>query len=151
MFGGGASLVYTPSLVILDHYFSRHFGKVNAIVVTGSSIFSMVMPHLLDGSLRSFGLRNTFFFLSGLVAIFIFASLSFTSLRPSNGPLFNVDNWKNMKYIIWILGFFCFFFGYFVPFVHIVSTYIYTSQGNLTLIFSQRLSCCFEVHCLIKE
>ena len=25
------------------------------------------------------------------------------------------------------------------------------SQGNLTWIFTQRLSCCFEVHCLIKE
>ena len=136
MFGGGASLVYTPSLVILDHYFSRHFGKVNAIVVTGSSIFSMVMPHLLDVSLRSFGLRNTFFFLSGLVAILILASLSFISLRPLNGPLFNVDNWRNKKYIIWILGFCCFYFGYFVPFVHIVSIVHIISKTSNSLFYT---------------
>ena len=126
MFGGGASLVYTPSLVILDHYFERHIVKFSGIVVSGSAIFSMFMPHLLDGSLRLFGLRNTFFFLSGLVAILILASLSFVSLRPLNGPLFNVDNWRNKKYIIWILGFCCFYFGYFVPFIHIVSVHIYS-------------------------
>ena len=28
---------------------------------------------------------------------------------------------------------------------------VYISQGNLTWIFSQTLSCCFEVRCLIKE
>ena len=122
MFGGGASLVYTPSLVILGHYFKKHMGKVNGIVASGSSIFTMVMPHILKGSLESFGLRNTFFFLSGLVAVLILASLSFISLRPLNGPLFNVDNWKNKKYLIWSLAFSSGLFGYFVPFVHIVST-----------------------------
>ena len=132
LFGGGASLVYTPSLVILDHYFERHIGKVNGIVVSGSSIFSMVMPHLLDGSLRSFGLRNTFFFLSGLVAILILASLSFISLRPVD----QVDNWRNIKYIIWILGFFCFYFGYFVPFVHIVSIVHIISKTSNSLFYT---------------
>ena len=138
MFGGGASLVYTPSLVILGHYFKKHMGKVNGIVASGSSIFTMVMPHILEGSLESFGLRNTFFFLSGLVAILILASLSFISLMPSQlssatnvnddkkagccGKLFNVDNWKNKKYLIWSLAFSSGLFGYFVPFVHIVST-----------------------------
>ena len=131
MFGGGASLVYTPSLVILGHYFKKHMGKVNGIVAAGSSIFTMVMPHIMDGSLKSFGLRNTFFFLSGLVAILILASLSFISLMPSKlsddkkgccGKLFNVDNWKNKKYLIWSLAFSSGLFGYFVPFVHIVST-----------------------------
>ena len=135
MFGGGASLVYTPSLVILGHYFKKHMGKVNGIVASGSSIFTMVMPHILKGSLESFGLRNTFFFLSGLVAILILASLSFISLMPSKlsattinddkkgccGKLFNVDNWKNKKYLIWSLAFSSGLFGYFVPFVHIVS------------------------------
>ena len=136
MFGGGASLVYTPSLVILGHYFKKHMGKVNGIVASGSSIFTMVMPHLLNSSLESFGLRNTFFFLSGLVAILILASLSFISLIPSKisatvddddkkagccGKLFNVDNWKNKKYLIWSLALSSGLFGYFVPFVHIVS------------------------------
>ena len=126
LFGGDTSLVYTPSLVILDHYFERHIVKFSGIVVSGSAIFSMFMPHLLEHSLRLFGLRNTFFFLSGLVAILILASWSFVSLRPLNGPLFNVDNWRNKKYIIWILSFCCFYFGYFVPFIHIVSVHIYS-------------------------
>ena len=36
MFGAGASLVYTPSLTILGHYFKKKIGLVNGIVTAGS-------------------------------------------------------------------------------------------------------------------
>ena len=52
LFGGGSSLVYTPSLVILGHYFKRHIGLVNGLVATGSSIFTIAMPHILKVLLK---------------------------------------------------------------------------------------------------
>jgi len=61
MFGGGASLVYSPSLVILGHYFKKRMGIVNGFVAAGSSIFTIVMPHILQALLKSVGLQNTFF------------------------------------------------------------------------------------------
>ena len=67
LFGGGSSLVYTPSLVILGHYFRRHIGLVNGLVATGSSIFTIVMPHILKILLEDFGVR--FFILAYRVSI----------------------------------------------------------------------------------
>ena len=58
MFGGGSSLTYTPSLVILGHYFKRHMGMVNGFVTTGSSIFTLAMPHILEGLLSSCGVSQ---------------------------------------------------------------------------------------------
>ena len=52
MFGTGASLVYTPSLTILGHYFEKRLGVVNGIVTAGSSLFtiglSFVNQHILE-------------------------------------------------------------------------------------------------------
>ena len=132
MFGGGASLVYTPSLVILGHYFKKHMGLVNGFVALGSSIFTIVMPHILEILLDQHGLQITFFFLTGLTIILILAALSFKPLMPSPiedenskkgccAQLINIDNWKNRKYFIWSLAIPSALFGYFVPYVHIVS------------------------------
>lgn len=129
MFGGGSSLAYTPSLVILGHYFRRHMGLVNGIVTAGSSVFTIAMPHILDGLLSSMGLQNCLRFLTGLTSLLMLAALSFKPLmshghEKSNkgicAQIVNVDNWKNKKYVIWCLAIPSALFGYFVPYVHIV-------------------------------
>lgn len=56
LFGIGASLAYTPSLVILGHYFDRYMGLVNGFVTAGSSTFTMIMPYLIDYLLTKYGL-----------------------------------------------------------------------------------------------
>ena len=58
LFGGGSSLVYAPSLVILGHYFRRHIGLVNGLVATGSSVFTIALPHILKVLLEEFGVNN---------------------------------------------------------------------------------------------
>ncbi len=55
LFGCGATLTYTPSLAILGHYFKRHIGIVNGIVTAGSSLFTMVMPLILEFLLEEIG------------------------------------------------------------------------------------------------
>lgn len=58
------------------------------------------------------------------------ASLTFKPLHPPPKPtstanavsqLINVDNWNNKKYVVWALAIPSALFGYFVPYVHIVS------------------------------
>ena len=66
LFGGGSSLVYTPSLVILGHYFKRHIGLVNGLVATGSSIFTIAMPHILKVLLKEVEVSYRFTLSMGL-------------------------------------------------------------------------------------
>ena len=58
MFGGGASLVYTPSLAIIGHYFKKRMGIANGIVAAGSSIFTMILPHILKLALKNLGVSQ---------------------------------------------------------------------------------------------
>lgn len=131
LFGSGSALAYAPSLVILGHYFKRHLGLVNGIVTAGSSIFTIAMPHILEGLLSSIGLENTLRTLAGMTSVLMLATLSFTPLHrtPAKSAtaktnicsqLINVDNWKNKKYVVWALAIPSALFGYFVPYVHIV-------------------------------
>ena len=80
-----------------------------------------------------FQLKVCMWFLAGMTSIQMMAALSFKPLMPSRDEsepkkdclhqLINVDNWKNTKYVIWALAIPSALFGYFVPYVHIVSCY----------------------------
>lgn len=138
MFGGGASLAYTPSLVILGHYFQRWMGLVNGFVTAGSSVFTIALPFILPYVL-DIGLQTTFQVLAGLNAFLMVAALVFKPLMPilpQSRPQFantcqgqcksfwtriiNFEIWKNKRYVIWTFAIPSALFGYFVPYVHLV-------------------------------
>lgn len=79
--GIGASLAYAPSLVILGHYFDKRLGLANGIVTAGSSTFTMIMPLILDESLKHFGIPTTFVFLTFLMSTLMLCALTFRE-RP---------------------------------------------------------------------
>ncbi|CAH1403104.1 unnamed protein product [Nezara viridula] len=126
LFGIGASLAYTPSLVILGHYFERYLGLVNGFVTAGSSVFTMIMPFFIYYLLTTFGLSNTLRCLSALLVCLIGIALLF---KPTNQAsvqkkqmksLLNADIWKNKRYVVWATVIPLALFGYFVPYVHMV-------------------------------
>ena len=67
----------------------------------------------------------------------VLVTLSFKELMPrrveeeGHKSLFSkivyVDNWRNSKYVIWALVVPCALFGYFVPYVHIVSDSLFNA------------------------
>lgn len=59
LFGVGASLTYTPSLVVLGHYFKRYLGVANGLVAAGSSVFSVLLPYPLEWLLQNFGFSGS--------------------------------------------------------------------------------------------
>ncbi|XP_021937048.1 monocarboxylate transporter 10 isoform X2 [Zootermopsis nevadensis] len=140
LFGVGASLAYTPSLVILGHYFKRYLGVVNGFVTAGSSVFTIVMPYALAFLLKTVGLEATMLFMSALIAVIMACALLFKPLPGANIPpspsrtsrlykhgvwscvrnVINVDIWKKKKYVIWALAVPSALFGYFVPYVHML-------------------------------
>jgi hypothetical protein len=64
MLGAGSSMVYTPSVAILGHYFSKYLGTVNGFVTTGSSIFAVGLPHMFKFLFKEIGVSGCMDFFS---------------------------------------------------------------------------------------
>lgn len=134
VFACGCSFSYQPSLVILGHYFKTRLGLVNGIVTAGSSIFTIVLPFVLSGLLARVGLQTTMRVLCVLLFVLMLAGFTYKPLLPAPAsdaragrrcpPLnqvFNFNIWKSVGYRIWAFGIPAALYGYFVPYVHLVS------------------------------
>lgn len=137
MFGLGAALAYTPTLAILGHYFKRYLGKVSGFVTAGSSIFTIILPPGLDYMIKEYGLPITLQAMSIIACFIIICSIVYKPFHPPPPPpkhkpgrsqynimlrsIINVDIWKRKRYVIWSLCVPLALFGYFVPYVHMVT------------------------------
>ncbi|KAG5322981.1 MOT10 protein, partial [Pseudoatta argentina] len=134
MYGLGASLAYTPSLAILGHYFKKYLGLVNGIVTAGSSIFTTLLPSLMEVLILRLGLEGTLRSLAVLTATImacasLFKPIPLTSqgdkshktksLQNHMKEFVNVSIWKKKRYVVWAVSIPLALFGYFVPYVHI--------------------------------
>lgn len=77
MYGLGASLAYTPSLVILGHYFKKYLGLVNGVVTAGSSVFTTLIPYLMEFLLRRLGLEGLLRCMAVLTAVVMACAILF--------------------------------------------------------------------------
>ncbi|KAM9383498.1 monocarboxylate transporter 10 [Phaethornis superciliosus] len=137
LFACGCSFAYQPSLVILGHYFKKRLGLVNGIVTAGSSLFTVSLPFLLRISIDSLGLFNTLRVLCILMFILFLAGFTYKPLVsndkdkeggkkgkfrfPPKKKIFNFSVFKVLSYRIWAFGIPAALFGYFVPYVHLMS------------------------------
>ncbi|XP_049597505.1 monocarboxylate transporter 8 [Syngnathus scovelli] len=85
LFGCGSSFAFQPSLVILGHYFRQRLGLANGVVTAGASLFSMVLPVLLNKVVEPLGLSRTFQILSLFMLVQALLALTFKPLLPA-GP-----------------------------------------------------------------
>ncbi|XP_013785741.1 monocarboxylate transporter 10-like [Limulus polyphemus] len=143
--GSGASLAYTPSLVILGHYFKQRLSLVNSLVTAGSSVFTTIIPLLLRYLLDAMGLMKTMQVLSAGMALLMVCALTFTPRLHLHGEshiphftsleslrdqisrchhfchqMLDLSIWKNKAYVIWVSAIPVALLGYFVPYVHLV-------------------------------
>lgn len=134
VFACGCSFAYQPSLVILGHYFKKRLGLVNGIVTAGSSIFTITLPFGLSSLLEKVGLQNTMRVLCILMFVLMLAGFTYRPLLPASpkntrtgsrcpplSQIFNLNIWKSLGYRIWAFGIPAALYGYFVPYVHLVS------------------------------
>ncbi|XP_034252822.1 monocarboxylate transporter 10 isoform X2 [Thrips palmi] len=144
LFGVGASLTYTPSLVVLGHYFKRFLGVANGLVAAGSSVFSVLLPYPLEWLLQRFGFSGSLLLLAAMMSLIIGCAMLFKPLMPpprstsSQTDLLNLNIWKRRKYVIWALAIPTALFGYFVPYVHMVkyvSTRFEGEDGKILILF----------------
>ncbi|KAM5282976.1 monocarboxylate transporter 10 isoform 3-T4 [Hipposideros larvatus] len=146
IFASGCSFAYQPSLVILGHYFKKRLGLVNGIVTAGSSIFTILLPFLLRVLIDSVGLFYTLRILCIFMFVLFLAGFTYRpvassakdkesgtkggnrfslfSRRKFSRPkkIFNFAIFKVKAYAVWAVGIPLALFGYFVPYVHLIST-----------------------------
>ena len=143
LLGVGSALAYTPSMVILGHYFKKRLGRVNGVVTLGSAGFTTMYSLALPPLLMKVGLRYCLLCLSGMLFLLIPYALTWRPLAGrvkrdldhANGTkcqwlrgLFNVTIWRNRAYVLWAVGSGVAVFGYYVPYVHIVSILALSSK-----------------------
>ncbi|KAK2505417.1 hypothetical protein MC885_016954 [Smutsia gigantea] len=145
IFACGCSFAYQPSLVVLGQYFKKRLGLVNGIVTAGSSVFTILLPFLLRVLTDSVGLSYTLRVLCVFMFVLFLAGFTYRPLAPSakeeesaalggdrlslfsrrklSPPrrLFNFAVFKVTAYAVWAAGVPLALFGYFVPYVHLVS------------------------------
>lgn len=142
IFACGCSFAYQPSLVILGHYFKKRLGLVNGIVTAGSSVFTILLPLLLGNLTSTVGLFHTLRILCVFMFVLFLAGFTYRPLVPStkekesggsrssffsrrklSSPkkIFNFALFKETAYAVWAAGIPLALFGYFVPYVHLVS------------------------------
>ena len=60
MLGFGLSLIYSPSLTMVGHYWKRRFGVINGIVTSGSAVFTIIMYYLLEFLMNKVGVSGPY-------------------------------------------------------------------------------------------
>lgn len=161
LFACGCSFAYQPSLVILGHYFKKRLGLVNGIVTAGSSLFTVTLPFLLRVLIDSVDLFNTLRVLCVLMFILFLAGFTYKPLVsnakdkevakkgkfrfPPEKKIFNFSVFKVMSYRIWAFGIPAALFGYFVPYVHLVSADIFLHMMYLKVLYPL----CYELRSVI--
>uniref|UniRef100_A0A8I3W8H4 Solute carrier family 16 member 2 n=1 Tax=Callithrix jacchus TaxID=9483 RepID=A0A8I3W8H4_CALJA len=144
LFGCGCSFAFQPSLVILGHYFQRRLGLANGVVSAGSSIFSMSFPFLIKMLGDKIKLAQTFQVLSTFMFVLMLLSLTYRPLLPSSQDTpskrgvhtlhqrflaqlrkyFNMRVFRQRTYRVWAFGIAAAALGYFVPYVHLVLSFL---------------------------
>lgn len=138
LFGVGASMCYFPSVVILGQYFSKRLSLANGITSSGSGVGTLCMGPILQQLIQLFGMRNTMRISAGMLSCVIACALVY---RPINTGFLNahkkpagekksklaflksfIELFKNKAYILWCASLALWMLGYFVPFVHLVSS-----------------------------
>ena len=145
--GLGTSLCYFPTLIILVEYFDKRLALVNGIVSSGSGLGTFAISPLLTWTIHEVGVFNSLRVLGGLHIICFVSGLLFRPVgpeyaalqeRPTDKDSPNAEPkstepsvWLEKTYAVWTLALSTFMLGYFVPFVHLVSVMLYTTQINL--------------------
>lgn len=137
LFGLGTSLTYTPTMCMAADYFNKYLTVATGLMVAGSSVGTLLMSPITQYSIASMGWRNSMRLHAGLMLLvygtaYVFKPERVVQQTPGTikMPIVrrlvkDLQLWKDKVFIIWVLALFCAMFGYYIPYVHLVSTYVY--------------------------
>ena len=137
LYAAGCTMNYTPCMTIATDYFEKYVALATGIMMSGTSVGTLLLSPISQVLVDAIGWRNTFRCFAGTCAIGFICGLQLRPLPNMDGrdvePVVKVplarrimkelQLWKNKVYCIWLLALFFVMFGFFVPYVYLVSIY----------------------------
>ena len=128
----GSSCVYYSSIVVLTDYFSKNLVLANGIALSGVGIGTFAMAPALNFLIEHFGWRTAFKIMSASSLLIVLSGLLYRAVPAPSKPhafdekatdqkLLDISVFRNKAYLIWTIVLVLVLFGFYVPYVHLVS------------------------------
>lgn len=132
LFGLGSSMCYVSSVLVLSSYFSKNLVVANGIGLAGAGVGTITLAPalslLLDNyhwrdALRILSATSLLVVISGLIYYLVPAPMEFSDAEEYRDETKRIDFsfLKNKAYIVWIAVVGLVLFGFYIPYVHLVS------------------------------
>lgn len=134
-YGLGMALAYTTTVTIPVDYFKKHRNIATGIGMSGSAFGTLIMLPIAQGGINSVGWRWSMRIISALCVLGVACAAVIKPL-PKKAPSSEVlkpktsfakrfvkdmQLWKNKVFDIWVITFCLMQFGFYIPYVHLVS------------------------------
>lgn len=144
--GVGTSLIFTPAIAAVGHFFLLKRGNATGVAAAGGSFGGIIFPLMMQRLFPSIGFawttRITGFIFMFCCSISVILCRSRLPPRPGQTVMPDLKIFKDMSYTLLTLGIYFMEWGLFVPITYITS--FATSTGALTPAFSYQLLAIFN-------
>ena len=130
-YGIGTCMTTSPTMTITADYFDRYLSIATGITVAGSSFGTLIMGPLSQLIIDISGWRTAFRIYAGLcISTVVFNSRIKPLSKPSQGKIegrsfiHDLQIWKNRVFVIWTVSIAMVMFGFYIPYVHLVSIFV---------------------------
>ena len=137
LYGLGVAMAYTPTMCIASEYFDKYLTVATGIMVAGSSTGTLLFSPISQVMIDTIGWRNGYRIHGGLILVVCLWSAYMmkpaAKPKPPNTPaeyikksmarrlMNDLQLWKNKVFLVWVSGIALVMFGYYIPYVHLVS------------------------------
>ena len=132
LFGLGSSMCYVSSVLVIGEYFNKNLVLANGIGLAGAGVgtitLSPVLSLLLDSqywrdAVRILSATSLLLLLSALIYYLVPAPMEFIDSEEyqDEKKRFDFSFFKNKAFIVWMTVVGLVLFGFYIPYVHLVS------------------------------
>ncbi|TGZ77689.1 MFS general substrate transporter [Ascodesmis nigricans] len=138
--GSGTSLIFTPAIASIGHFFLKRRAYATGVATTGGSIGGIIFPLALQSLFPKLGFQNAVLVLALICFVFLavgnFLIRSRAILRSQSSAKIDIHAFKDLRFTLTAWGVFFIEWALFVPITYISS---YTQSIGFSLEFSYQL------------
>ena len=130
-FALGGSLCYYSSVLVLSEYFSKNLVLANGLGLSGAGVGTLALAPFVNFLQFHFNWRTTLKILSALSTVLVFSGVLYQLIpTPTSHPVMKKETnmkqmdfsvLKNKAYLVWVTVVGLVLFGFYIPYVHLVS------------------------------
>lgn len=134
--GTGSCFSYYSSILILDQYFYTSLVTSNGIALSGAGVGTIALGPIVGSLLKQYNWRTTLRIVTAISTVQFLCCFIQWFVKPpkrlmeydfevkedeKKKKLFDVSLFKNKAYVVWIVVISLVLFGFYIPYVHLVS------------------------------